>query len=224
MTAPTTHIKPRVLAVLMIALISTVIYPEMSKTAHAAEGNQSLVFELKPNALKENSSIVSATQLQMNEVAANDALVQAVQKYLEAKKSPLAPYASEIVLLPNWEQALGITYVESNFCAKAANFNCGSVGVKPGHSAWKKFETPLDGFRAVSVLLEKPLYKNKYNTCKKKMGVYVVPGSNSWLRGCEKVETDMKAITTQAENTNRSLATAAQPTMAISNKEIALAK
>lgn len=224
MTAPTTHTKSRVLAALMIALISTVIYPEIGKTAHASEGNQSLVFELKPNALKENSNTVRTTQLQMSEVAANDALVQAVQKYLETRKSPLAPYASEIILLPNWEQALGITYVESNFCAKAANFNCGSVGVKPGHTAWKKFETPLDGFRAVSLLLEKPLYKNKYNTCKKKMGVYVVPGSANWLRGCEKVETDMKAITAQAENANRNLATIAEPSMHISNREIALAK
>lgn len=224
MTAPTTHIKPRVLAALMIALISTIIYPEMGKTAHAAEGNQSLVFELKPNALKENSSTVSTTQLQMNEVAANDALVQAVQKYLEARKSPLAPYASQIILEPNWEQALGITYVESNFCAKAANFNCGSVGVKPGHAAWKKFQTPFDGFRAVTQLLEKPLYKNKYDTCKEKIGVYVVPGSPTWLRGCEKVENDMKAIVSQAETAHRNIATAPQLVASISNKEIALAK
>ncbi len=224
MTAPTTQLKPRVLAVLMIAVISSIIYPETGKVAHASTGNSSLVFELKPNALKENSSITSATQLQMNEVAANDALVQAVQKYLEARKSPLAPYASEIILLPNWEQALGITYVESNFCARAANFNCGSVGVKPGHPAWKKFETPLDGFRAVALLLEKPLYKNKYNTCKKKMGVYVVPGSSNWLRGCERVEGDMKALISQAENANRSIATTTQTTISISNKEIAFAK
>lgn len=223
MTAPTTHIKSRVLAVLMIAVISTIIYPEMGKTAHASQGNQSLVFELKPNALKENSSMASATQLQMKEVAANDALVQGVQKYLESRKSPLAPYASQIVLEPNFEQALAITFVESNFCAKAANFNCGSVGVGPSHKSWRKFDNHFEGFQAVTKLLEKPLYKDKYNTCKKKMGVYVVPGSSNWLRGCEKVENDMKALVADAGNTRRNLIATSQPA-SIAHKELAIAK
>ncbi len=196
MTTPITLWKLRVVAAGLLIAIISFIYPHVSSAQVTSEKNTSIIFELKPNVLK--NTLYNSNQLTIDEVIAQDELVQSVQNYLESKKSPLAPYASDIVREPNWEQALGITYVESNYCAKAANFNCGSVGVKPGHKQWKKFESPLDGFKAVTTLLEKPLYKNKYDTCKEKIGVYVVPGSKSWLNGCEKVEKEMKALTTVA--------------------------
>lgn len=191
MTAPLTFKHIRLSASgLLIALLS-IIYPHSGAAQTVTnEGTPSLVFEIKPNALE---SIIASGAVSVEDLA-NQELATAVQEYLESKKSPLAPYAGQIILEPNWQQALGITFVESNFCAKAANMNCGSVGVAPGHKQWKRFENHFQGFQAVTKLLDKPLYKEKYNTCKKKMGVYVVPGSANWLRGCEKVERDMSAL------------------------------
>ncbi len=190
MTTPIALTNIRLSAVGLLITLMSLIYPHSGAAQTATEGTPSLVFEIKPNALESisNPSTVSV------ETLANEELATAVQKYLESKKSPLAPYANQIILEPNWQQALGITFVESNFCAKAANMNCGSVGVAPGHKQWKRFENHFQGFQAVTKLLNKPLYKDKYNTCKKKMGVYVVPGSANWLRGCEKVEREMSVL------------------------------
>ncbi len=190
MKAPLTYTNIQLSAVGLLITLVSLVYPHSGAAQTINENTQSLVFEMKPSAL---SLITQKQSLNVQDLA-NAELAEAVQKYLESKKSPLAPYADQIILEPNWEQALGITFVESNFCARAANLNCGSVGVKPGHSQWRKFENHFQGFQAVTKLLDKPLYKNKYNTCKKKMGVYVVPGSANWLRGCEKVEREMAAI------------------------------
>lgn len=216
MTTPITRTSVRAAAGLMIALTATIAYPETGLAAQVSEGNQSLVFELKPNALKDNSSGLS-----IDEVAAQDAVVTAVQNYLEAKKSPLAPYAAKIVQLPQWQHALGITFVESNFCGTANSFNCGSLGVGPSSPYWQRFQSPYDGFAALTTLLEKPLYKARLNTCAKKKGVYVVPGSSRWVRGCEKVETELKALVSSAETAHKEkLAIYAQSTI---TKEIAFA-
>lgn len=213
MTAPLTLKNIRISAGgLLIALLS-IVYPHSGAAQTiTSEGTPSLVFEIKPNALE---AITNPTTISIEDLAKQE-LASAVQKYLESKKSPLAPYADRIIEEPNWEQALGITFVESNFCAKAANMNCGSVGVAPGHKQWKRFENHFQGFQAVTKLLDKPLYKDKYNTCKKKMGVYVVPGSANWLRGCEKVEREMSSLITTVNEKYGIVATA--------HTELALAK
>ncbi len=211
MKAPLTLNNIRLSAVGLLITLVSLIYPHSGAAQTINEGTQSLVFEINPSAV---SLITQKKSLNVQDLA-NAELAAAVQEYLESKKSPLAPYADQIILEPNWEQALGITFVESNFCARAANLNCGSVGVKPGHSQWRKFENHFQGFQAVTKLLDKPLYKNKYNTCKKKMGVYVVPGSANWLRGCEKVEREMAAI---QETVNQKYA------IKLAHQELALAK
>lgn len=220
MTTPLSHIEHRATAILMLIAALVFSFPESSLAASPAlTGNQSLVFELKQNALKENE-----TGLSIDEVRKNDELVTAVRLYLESKQSPLAPYAHLIVQEPNWQQALAITFVESNFCRKAANMNCGSVGVAPNHQSWRKFENHFNGFQAVTKLLDKPLYKDKYNTCKKKLGVYVVPGSPNWLRGCEKVEQEMHNLVTEAETKQYMKIAAHQPQNPTTHRELALAQ
>lgn len=220
MTTPLSHVEHKATAILMFVAALVFSFPESSLAASPAlTGNQSLVFELKQNALKENQAGLS-----MEEVSRNDELVTAVRLYLESKQSPLAPYAHLIVKEPNWQQALAITFVESNFCRKAANMNCGSVGVGPSHPSWRKFENHFNGFQAVTKLLDKPLYKDKYNTCKKKLGVYVVPGSPNWLRGCEKVEQEMHNLVTEAETKQYMKIAVHQPQNSLAHKELALAQ
>lgn len=214
MKTPNLTSKIHILAISLFVPVMGFVFPHASLASEpTANNNTAMVFELKPNALNAG--------LKMDEVADNDELVKSLQDYLESKGSPLAPFAGQIVTLPQWQHALGITFVESNYCKRAANFNCGSVGVKPGHSQWRQFTTAYDGFKAVSDLLEKPLYKDKYNTCKKKLKVYVVPGSMNWLRGCERVEKEMNELTAKAEITR--LAKLNTPTTNIINKELALA-
>lgn len=220
MTTPLSHTEHKAAAIVMFVAALVFSFPESSLAASPTlTGNQSLVFELKQNALKENQ-----TGLSMDEIRQNDELVTAVRLYLESKQSPLAPYAHLIIKEPNWQQALAITFVESNFCKRAANMNCGSVGVGPSHQSWRKFENHFNGFQAVTKLLEKPLYKDKYNTCKKKIGVYVVPGSSNWLRGCEKVEQEMHNLVAEAETKQYVKIAIHQPNNSALNKELALAQ
>ncbi len=215
MTTPKLTSKIHILAISLFVPIIGLIFPHASLASEpVATASNTIVFELKPNALNPG--------LKMEDITNNDELVNALQEYLEGKGSPLAPYAHQIVTLPQWQHALGITFVESNYCKRAANFNCGSVGVKPGHKQWRQFNTPFDGFKAVSDLLEKPLYKDKYNTCKKKLKVYVVPGSPNWLRGCEKVEKEMNELVVKAE-ISRLTKLNTPATNNIINKELALA-
>jgi hypothetical protein len=67
------------------------------------------------------------------------------------------------------------------------------------------------------------MYKDRLNTCAKKKGVYVVPGSSRWVRGCEKVEMELKAIVSSAETARQGKLAAAQSNTRTLLKEVALA-
>lgn len=224
MTAPINLWKVRLVAAGLLIPIIGFVFPHAASAQTTSEG-KSLVFELKPNVLNNNQTGLTIAELaDYDAFVKNEALVKSVQAYLEAKRSPLAPYASQIIKLNNWEQAMGIIFVESNYCTRAKNFNCGSVGVGPSHKSWKKFTNPYDGFKAVADLLDKPLYKNRYNTCKEKIGVYVVPGSASWLKGCESVEKHMKELIKAAEQERQMHMATTAPAAPVANREIAMAR
>jgi hypothetical protein len=76
--------------------------------------------------------------------------------------------------------------------------------------------------KGAKVEIEKPMYKDRLNTCAKKIGVYVVPGSGPWRRGCEKVQSEMEAITLKARVASESLANQ-QLAVSKNTKELALA-
>lgn len=194
--------------ILVITLLSTATfwtYPEaaLAATLPAQGQNSALVFEVKQTDLlfKPNSP-----QLAYEEVIKNDPLYSAVKNYLTERSSPLADYSGQIIALPQWQRALAISFVESNFCQTAADNNCGSLGVKPGHAAWRTYNTAFDGIKDLSAVLEKPLYKERLTTCKSMLRVYVVPGSANWRYGCEKVSSELLALTAQAEQARNTLA------------------
>lgn len=182
--------------------------------------NSALVFniEQKPNSAELDLPVYLSTE----EAIKNDPLTKKVEKYLEDKGSPLAPYAWQIVQLPQWEQALGITYVESNFCKVANGYNCGSIGVGPGHPAWRRYPTAFEGFKDLTTLLEKPIYKERFTTCKSKLRVYVVPGSQRWLNGCESVSQQMFKFAQEANHDRIALANSF--TVSTATNELALVK
>ena len=203
-------IEKAILVVAFLPLVS-VVYPETVAVAHAAQNPEqnALVFEVNSKAKTEtllNQNQLTYDELLQNQPCKNEILVNKVRAYLETKRSPLAPFADKIVCEPQWQRALAISFVESNFCRVAANNNCGSIGVKPGHKLWRKYANAFEGWKDMTLLLERPIYKQKYTTCKSMMGVYVVPGSPRWLNGCNKVSNELLAITAAAEQEKLALA------------------
>lgn len=183
-------IEKQNLASALLAILAIVVFPTHNVQADSTE-TASFVFEVTEESL-------TKSLLTYQELMENDYLVKNLELYLLEKKSPLAPFAGEIVKLPQWEHAMGIVFVESNFCRFAKNYNCGSLGVAPGHRQWRKYANAYEGFKDLTTLLEKPMYKERLNTCGKKIGIYVVPGSARWKNGCEKVEKEMQSLVADA--------------------------
>lgn len=215
-------------AFMLIAFLPVVlmVYPETAAAAFAAQnpGEKALVFQVNSKSKTEITQIV--TGLSYDELVANDILVQKVKAYLESKGSPLAVYADEIVKQPQWQRALAISFVESNFGKYCADNNCSGIGVSPKHKSWRKYPTKLHWFKDMSALLEKPIYKDKYTTCAKMRGVYVVPGSSKWVNGCNKVSTDLLTLTEQAKSEQLALANQPddQPSIVAATAELAMVK
>lgn len=202
MTTPLTlaeTISQKILVVVALVSLVWVVYPETQAFAFTvpAPEKPSLVFEIKQTS--DIDQVVNGRMLTFDDIVAADPLVTNLQTYLEQRNSPLAKFSNQIVLLPQWQRALAITFVESNFCRFAANNNCGSYGVGPGHVLWRKYTTPFDGFKDLTALLEKPIYKERYTTCEDMKGRYVVPGSPRWVNGCKKVSQELTALTETAE-------------------------
>ncbi|MEZ4180306.1 MAG: hypothetical protein R3B41_02180 [Candidatus Doudnabacteria bacterium] len=199
-----TSVIGKVAALAAFLPLLAVIYPETVAVAYAAQtsGENALVFQVnsKQKAETQNDVIAfSGPQLTYEQIVQNDPLVQKVRAYLESKGSPLAIYAEEIVKQPQWQRALAISYVESNFGKRCHSNNCSGIGVSPSHPSWRTYATKLDWFKDMSALLEKPIYKHKYTNCNSMRGVYVVPGSDRWVWGCNQVSNELLAITAEAQ-------------------------
>jgi len=187
----------------LIAALPPVIFPEVALAASLQTSeNQALVFEIKDP----QNTLQNKKSLTLEQISYTDPLVVKVKQYLEDRKSPLAVYAADIVTQPQWQRALGVSFVESNLGKFCFDNNCSGIGVKPGHPSWRKYATKLDWFIDLNRLLEKPIYKERNNTFEKMRGVYVVPGSAGWVNGATKVYNELMAITKQAEAERREIA------------------
>ncbi len=177
------------------------IYPETMAAAYTAQNvkTNALVFEIDS---KSTNKLLSYDELAQYHAHTdmNALLAPKVKAYLESKGSPLAVYADEIVKQPQWQRALAISYVESNFGKRCADNNCSGIGGAPSMKSWRKYPTKLDWFKDLSALLEKPTYKVKYTNCNSMKGVYVVPGSATWVNGCNKISNELIALTSRADN------------------------
>lgn len=198
------------------------VYPEFAVAAYATQNPQekALVFEIDS---KSTPNLLTYEEL-ANYHARTDMptlLAPKVKAYLDAHRSPLAEYADEIVKQPQWQRALAISYVESNFGARCADNNCSGIGVSPSHRSWHKYPTKLDWFKDMTQLLERPVYKERFTNCNTMKGVYVVPGSARWVNGCNQVSNELLAITAQA-NTER-LAFLSQPSQPTSTPAVTIA-
>ena len=180
------------------------IYPESQLLAYSeqpAGQNKALVFEIK-----NSTTIADNNFLSLNEVVQNDPLAKNLKNYLENLGSPLAQYSEDIVQLPQWQRALAISWVESNMGIHCYNNNCSGIGGAPGDRTWRKYPTQLDWFKDMTLLLEKPLYKEKLITFKQMRGVYVKPGSANWVYGAQNKFDELTELTEQSEQERQTLA------------------
>lgn len=193
-----------VFAAIALVIIAPIACPSLVKAAELqTQGKDKLtIFEIK------NSKAVVAKQntqdiiqsLNYNQIVANDPYVKRLQVYLEKYNSPLAPYASEMIKQPQWQRALAISWVESNFCIHSIDNNCSGIGGAPGMTSWHKYNTKLDWFIDMAQLMEKPIYKEKYTTFKQMIGVYVQPGSPAWRNGAQQKYNELMAMSAEAES------------------------
>lgn len=200
--------KRLVLQLCLISLIAWVI-PHSSATL-AAEQEKAQIFEIQ------NPNLIN-TSIDFHTLVENDPLSKNLQEYLEEHDSPLAEYATEIVKQPQWQRALAISWVESNFGRFCADNNCSGIGVAPGHPAWRKYPNKLEWFKDMTKLMETPRYKEKYTTFEKMRGIYVYPGSDNWVRGAKQKYAELMALEKNSEE-QKTLATINL------NKDLALAK
>lgn len=198
----------------LAALVSLTVWvhPQalvMASASETLEQNQ-LVFEVK------NLNLQSNTQgLQFQEITDNDPLVNNLKIYLQKFNSPLAAYAQDMIKQPQWQRALAISWVESNFCKRHVDNNCSGIGVAPGHKLWRKYRTHLDWFKDMSALMEKPIYKEKYTTFQKMRGVYVQPGSTNWVNGANKKYNELVRLTQESEDQRKIIAQKAAEKIAL---------
>lgn len=192
----------------LAALISLTVWvhPGAWVLASANETSEQnpLVFEVKnpiPNLFAKTDE-----GLQIHEIVANDPLVNNLEIYLKKHNSPLAEYADQIIRQPQWQRALAISYVESHFGRFCHSNNCSGIGGAPGQKSWRKYDNKLEWFKDMSALMEKPMYKEKYNTFQKMRGVYVQPGSANWVNGATKKYNELIKLTEESENQRIALA------------------
>lgn len=196
----------------IIALVSLLPYvvPQQALAAELQTSGQSAqIFQIKiedPTLLDPSQKPNLQNSITIDDLANNDPLTAKLASYLEQNDSPMADEAGKFIQYPQWQRAVAISFVESNFCKKAMNKNCTSIGVAPGDRLWRKYSNYADWMADMSKLMEKPIYKDRLNTFQKMKGVYVVPGSSAWVNGAQKKYDELMALTEQAETDRQALA------------------
>jgi hypothetical protein len=194
---PASFRKSIIASIIALSLVGWVLPSNSAFALGETEAEQN-----QPNLEVKNLNLKTETadkSLTLDAVIANDPLVNNLKLYLEKHRSPLAEFAGEIIKQPQWQRALAISWVESNFCKRHMDNNCSGIGVAPGHKLWRKYETHLDWFKDMSALMEKPIYKEKYTTFQKMRGVYVQPGSANWVNGAQKKYNELIKLTQESE-------------------------
>jgi hypothetical protein len=188
----------------LIALITIVpyLFPELALAATSEQ--QAEILQINTQNSNENS-------LTIDSILANDPLVIKLNEFLEAKNSPLAGSAAEIIQYPHWQLALSISVVESNMCrftpkVKTKNgwiesYNCSGITLSSGY---KMYDNYLGWFADMNTLLSKPNYVNR--PIDKFIGYYVVPGHMNWLNGVKKTMRSLATIENEAIAERQNLA------------------
>jgi len=199
----------------LIALVALTpaIYPEITLAAEgsAHKDNGALVFEINSSSKLSAIQIKNQNSITLEQITSSDPLAIKLKAYLEDHNSPLSEYADEIIQQPQWQRALAVSWVESNFGRFCADNNCSGIGVAPGHPSWRKYPTKLEWFKDMALLMERPIYKERFTTFERMRGVYVQPGSDAWVYGAKKKYAELMVLTTEAANEKIALSNIDEP-------------
>lgn len=120
--------------------------------------------------------------------------VEMLRSYLKSNNAAsLMPYAAEIVKLPRWQEALAIASHETAFCTTGvgrSRNNCG--GITGGKDGFKRYANKFDGLADISVLLNKPAYRNK--TIAQMNGTYCVNNGGPCPNWTEKINGELAEL------------------------------
>lgn len=117
---------------------------------------------------------------------------QKIKEYLLSKNSPLASDAEALKALSqarNMKMILAISFVESNFGKRCYYYNCSGIGGYPPNL--RKYENYAAWIKDFDELLER---RYKGLPVEKYLGLYVQPGSPSWLYGVKQVLNDFNQL------------------------------
>lgn len=116
----------------------------------------------------------------------------ALRAFLAGKNPELAAQADYIVTLPRWVEAVAIMHKETTYCTRGvgeSRNNCG--GIKNLAGEFKYYASKIDGLEDISILLQKPRYKNL--TIEAMNGIYCQDAARAGNR-CEAWDTDIMRI------------------------------
>lgn len=194
-----------------LTLISLVfwVYPETSLAMNVqTKENSALVFDVNSKQIPTQITLSYVLQPYIvevpNDIRPNDILALKLKKYLEEKKSPLAEYSDKIITLPQWQRALAISWVESNYGIHCHSNNCSGIGGAPGMASWRQYPDKLAWFEDMTKLMERPLYKNRLTSFRKMNGTYNA-GSENWVNGAEQSFEKISSIVTEAHEQHQAL-------------------
>lgn len=115
-------------------------------------------------------------------------------QFLKAKgATDLIPYVHEIVKLPRWVEVVAIVGKETTFCkygVGSSRKNCGAI--KNAKGDFKVYASVMDSIEDVSILLQKPRYKDK--SIEEMNGVYCVHDGGACPMWSEHIEEMMNEI------------------------------
>lgn len=116
-----------------------------------------------------------------------------IKKFLQGKTSPFADLSDLLARQEHWKIILAISNAESTLGRNCFNKNCSGIGVKPGHPAWREYETLRHWVVDFNSLLERK-YKNW--TLKEMCGVYVQPCNKNWLSATRQILMEIQEMET----------------------------
>lgn len=99
--------------------------------------------------------------------------------FLKDYSSPFEKYVEVVSKLKHWRLVLAISFAESGLGKRCADFNCGGIGVEPGHALWRTYKNYGEYLQDLDKLLER---RYKDWSLQKMCGVYVQPCNENWLR------------------------------------------
>lgn len=160
------------------------IKDSQNQTSAPATAGLPTLEELISQTLKQ---IADVTELE--QIAPVDPRTAVMRQYLESKKSPLAPFAEEVLQNYHYRLILGISFAESNFCKRNIRpHNCWGIGGgKP-----EQYRDYAHAFSRADQLIQK-YHDGGLTTPKLMRNRWVGWKNDKWILAVEQVTRDLKS-------------------------------